>query len=415
MNSSKIQRPLLSVVIPTRNRFHYVKSTIQSILSINYSKIELVVQDNSDSDELRNWINDTISDDRLKYNYCNLPLSFVANFDQAVSSTTGEYVCLIGDDDGVNPEITFVVEWMKSVNIDSLSTKISANYVWENSGVPATKFTKITGGVLSLTDFNYYIVKSNLEKQLALFFSNGCNDYLKFGLPKLYQGIVKKECLDKVKELTGNYFGGLSPDIFAAVSISLVAKKVYVTDYPIIISGVCGESASIIEGLLKKNSKKVEDAPHLRNRGEYQWSSLVPYVYTVETIWADSAIAAICAMKSEKYVKHFNIAKLSAYCIHYNKGIKKQVLSCFNNSLKELDKNIFIGYSQFLFTLTTLEIKKMSNIFYRIYNRMLIICRLKKITRFVGITNIEMASESLSKHLKSENINFSKTNFKDIL
>jgi glycosyltransferase involved in cell wall biosynthesis len=407
-------KPLLSVVIPTRNRFHYVKSTIQSILSINYSRIELVVQDNSDSDELSNWINDNISDDRLKYNYCNLPLSFVANFDQAVSSTTGEYICLIGDDDGVNPEITFVVEWMKSANIDSLSTKISANYVWENSGVPSTKFTKITGGVLSITDFNYNIVKSNLEKQLALFFSNGCNDYLKFGLPKLYQGIVKKECLDKVREIAGSYFGGLSPDIFAAVSISLVAKKVYVTDYPIIISGVCGESASIIEGLLKRNSKKVEDAPHLRNRGKYEWSPLVPYVYTVETIWADSAIAAVRAMNSDKYLEDFNIAKLSAYCIHYNRGINKPVLSCLNHSLRELNKNKFIGYSQFLFTLTSLKLKKIFNLFYRVYNRILIICRLKQITRFEEISNIEMASSTLLKHLKSKNIDFSRTNFKNI-
>ena len=88
MDGKDVLKPLLSVVIPTRNRFYYVKSTIRSILSIDYSNIELVVQDNSDSDELRNWINDNISDGRLKYYYCNLPLSFVANFDQAVSSTT---------------------------------------------------------------------------------------------------------------------------------------------------------------------------------------------------------------------------------------------------------------------------------------------------------------------------------------
>ena len=44
-----------------------------------------------------------------------------------------------------------------------------------------------------------------------------------------------------------------------------------------------------------------------------------------------------------KYLKHFNIAKLSAYCIHYNKGIRKPVLSCFNNSLKEFPKNIIFG------------------------------------------------------------------------
>jgi glycosyltransferase involved in cell wall biosynthesis len=414
MNDDRAMDTILSIVIPTKNRFKYVKSAIINVLKINDQRIELVIQDNSESDELRLWINDNINDNRLKYNYSFYPLSFVGNFEQAITLSTGEYVCLIGDDDGVNMEIITIVEWMSSVNIDSLSTKISANYVWENSGVPVTKFTQITGGVLTLTDFNYNFIETNLEKQLGLFFSNGCIDYLKFGLPKLYQGIVKKDCLEKVKEITGNYFGGLSPDIFAAVSISLVAKKVYATNYPVIISGVCGESASIIEGLLKKNSKKVEDAPHLRNRGKYEWCSLIPYVYTVETIWADSAIAAVNAMKAHHFLKKFNIAKLSAYCIHYNKGIRYQVLNNLIISLKILNKSVILCFIEFLFTLSLLKSKKVMSFFYRFFNRVLIIFKFKKNIRFEGVNNIELASECLSKHLNSQNINFFKTNFKDI-
>jgi glycosyltransferase involved in cell wall biosynthesis len=420
MNSIKIEHedfinPLLSIVIPTRNRFKYVKSTILSILSFESSKFELVIQDNSDSDELMLWISKTIDDTRLNYNYVSSHLSFVGNFDNAVSLATGDYVCLIGDDDGLNCEIICVVEWMSSLNIDSLSTRISANYVWENSGVPATKFTKVTGGVLSLAKIDFHLVQSNLEEQLGLFFMNGCNDYLKFGLPKLYQGIVKKECLEKVKEITGNYFGGLSPDIYASITISLVAQKVYVTNYPLIISGVCGESASIIEGLLKKNSKRVEDAPHLRNRGKYEWCNIVPYVYTVETIWADSAIAAIKAMDAERFMSKFNIAKLSAYCIHYNKGIDQQVMQNLSKGLETLNRNRIAGYFDFYFTLARLNTQKIFHLFFRIYNRILIMLKLKEIVRFEGVNDIEFASNTLSNYLTRNNINFSKTNYKEIL
>jgi glycosyltransferase involved in cell wall biosynthesis len=407
--------PLLSIVIPTRNRFKYVKHTIISILSFNYSRIELIIQDNSDNNELSLWIKEHINDSRLKYNYVNSPLSFVANFDIAISLANGDYVCLIGDDDGLNSEITKVVEWMSLVKIDSLSTHISANYVWENSGVPATRFTKTTGGVLTITEIDYKLVQSDLDKQLKLFFLNGCNDYLKFGLPKLYQGIVKRDCLVKVKQLTGNYFGGLSPDIYASICISLVAKKVFVTNYPLIISGVCGESASIIEGLLKKNSKKVEDAPHLRNRGKYEWSNLVPYVYTVETIWADSAIAAVKAMNAEKLITNFNIAKLSAYCIFYNNGITNQVLSNLTKGLNILGRNKVLGFVEFSIFLAILKTKKIANILYRIYNRGLIILKLKKVIRFEGVGNIENASKALAQYLCSNKINFSKTNYRDII
>jgi len=407
---------LLSIVIPTKNRFKYIKHTILSILSFDYSNFELIIQDNSDNNQLLSWINANINDSRLIYNYVSSPLSFVANFDTAISLTNGQYVCLIGDDDGLNIEIMKVVEWMSLVKIDSLSTLISANYVWENSGVPVTRFTKITGGVLTLNKINYKLVKSDLTKQLKLFFLNGCNDYLKFGLPKLYQGIVKKDCLDKVKLLTGNFFGGLSPDIYASICISLVAQKVYVTNYPLIISGVCSESASIIEGLLKKNSKQVEDAPHLRYRGNYTWSNLVPYVYTVETIWADSAIAAVKAMNAQDLlIKEFNIAKLSAYCIYYNSGIRKQVFSNFIKGLNILGRNKILGFIQFSITLTLLKANDTLNILYRIFNRGLIILKLKKVIRFEGVENIENASKVLSQYLCENEINFSKTNYRDIL
>jgi glycosyltransferase involved in cell wall biosynthesis len=407
---------LLSIVIPTKNRFKYIKHTILSILSFDYSNFELIIQDNSDNNQLLSWINTNINDSRLIYNYVSSPLSFVANFDTAISLTNGQYVCLIGDDDGLNSEIMKVVEWMSLVNIDSLSTLISANYVWENSGVPVTRFTKITEGVLTLNKINYKLVKSDLTKQLKLFFLNGCNDYLKFGLPKLYQGIVRKDCLDKVKLMTGNYFGGLSPDIYASICISLVAQKVYVTNYPLIISGVCSESASIIEGLLKKNSKQVEDAPHLRYRGNYTWSNLVPYVYTVETIWADSAIAAVKAMKSEYLVhKNFNIAKFSAYCIHYNSGISKPVLTNLINGLKTLERNTIFGLLQFYLILISLKVKDFLIIIYRIYNRCLMILKLKKVIRFESAENINVASRILSQYLSENEINFYMTNYRDII
>jgi len=414
MEDCKNHPPLLSIVIPTRNRLHYVKSAITSILDINDPRIELVIQDNSDSNELMTWVGNNFNDIRLKYNYSELPLSFVGNFNEAISFTNGKFVCLIGDDDGINPELPFVVDWMDKADIDSLSTKISASYVWQNSGVPSTKFTKITGGVLSIADFSFSLFESNLDKQLELFFKNGCHDYLQFGLPKLYQGIIRKECLEKVKKITGNYFGGLSPDIFASVSLSLVSKKVIVTDYPLIISGVCRESASIIEGLLKKNSKKVEDAPHLRNRGTYHWDKAVPYIYTVETIWADSAIAAAKLMGANSLIDNFDVPIFSAYCVFYNKGIFDQVFTCLYLNLKSDDKNIFIGLSKFYLTLIKLKTIKAINFFKRILNRILIIFGIKKIIRFEGIDNIEVATQTLIKYLYVNNITFTKTNYKSI-
>ena len=60
---------------------------------------------------------------------------------------------------------------------------------------------------------------------------------MKFNLPKLYHGLVRRRCLQAIHEKTGAYIGGLSPDIFASLSIACVAQRVMVTDYPLTIPG----------------------------------------------------------------------------------------------------------------------------------------------------------------------------------
>ena len=399
-------KPLLSIVIPTRNRFEYVKSAIASILAINDQRIELVIQDNSDLDELKSWINDNIIDSRLKYNYFNTPLSFVGNFSEGVEASSGEYICIIGDDDGINPEIIDAVSWLKQENIDCLSVKNIVNYVWPDSGIPSTVFTKVTDGNLSLSYFNGNIVEANMSVQLESFVRNGCSNYLNFNLPKLYHGIVRRQCLEEIHKISGYYFTGLSPDISVSISLACVVNRVVVTDYPLTLPGICGVSASVIEGLLKKNSKKLEDAPHFRNRGSYYWSDLVPRIYCVETIWADSGIAALKQMGREDLIKKISLYKLAAYCIIANKGIINPVMTGFYKGLRILNKNPIISTIQLLLFLLILKSKLYFKFLTRVCNRILMIIGIKKVVRINGLKNIIEASNALSDLLNEKGFSF---------
>lgn len=403
-----ISKPLLSIVIPTRNRLNYVKSTILSILSIESNQIELVVQDNSDENELQSWINKNISDCRLNYNYSDLPLSFVSNFDVAVSIANGEYVCLIGDDDGINPEIIDAVDWLKQKKIDCLSIRNKANYVWPDSGVPSTVFTKNTNGNLTISPFKGEIVSADMDVQLELFVRDGCSNYLDFDLPKLYHGIVRRQCLIEINQKTGSYFSGLSPDISISISLACIVKSVFITDYPLTLPGVCGVSASIIEGLLKKNSKKIEDAPHLRNRGDYDWSELVPRVYCVETIWADSAIAALKQMKREDLIHKISLSRLAANCIVANKDVSNAVIIGFYKGLRVQGENRIIPTIQLVFFLLFLYLGQFFGLIKRTWNRILMMIGIKKAIRINGLNNIFEATSALSNKLNEMSYKFLK-------
>src|SRR5690606_32572452 len=101
----------------------------------------------------------------------------------------GEYLCMIGDDDGINPEIEEIVNWAKEKSIEAISPIISLNYIWPGTGMD---YFKRDSGNLMITSFDssikFYDTKSELNKLL----SNGGQNYLNYNLAKIYHGIVTK-------------------------------------------------------------------------------------------------------------------------------------------------------------------------------------------------------------------------------
>jgi glycosyltransferase involved in cell wall biosynthesis len=393
------KKPLLSIIVPTKNRSQYAKSCIFNVLSIENQHLELIIQDNSDDDALGQWIAREISDKRLVYNFTEDKLSFVANFNKAVESSNGEYICIIGDDDGVNPEIIAAVNFLKANNIQCLSIRTISNYVWPNSGIPKTLLTKQTDGNLFVSKLKGYFYKSDIEKELNNFLLNGATCYLDYDLPKLYHGIVKRDCFNSIHFKTGSYFGGLSPDIFASIALACTIDELYITDYPLTIPGVSAVSASIVEGLLKSNSKKLYDAPHFKYRGDYTWSEIIPKIYTVETIWADSTISALSAMGRNDLIQNINISKLVSLCYYSNNDIYSELVASLKKGLTLQNKKTYQGLLSFYFYVFLLYLKGSLSLFKRIYNRVLIILNLNTSVVFYGIHNIYDASKKLSEYL----------------
>jgi glycosyltransferase involved in cell wall biosynthesis len=172
--------PILSIIIPTKNRIHYAKSAIFNVISIESPQLELIIQDNSDDNSLGQWIAREISDNRLVYNFTKENLSFVANFNKAIESSKGEYICIIGDDDGVNPEIITAVNFLKANSIQCLSIRTISNYVWPNSGIPSTLLTKKTDGNLFVAKLEGYLYKADIKNELNKFLKSIIDFVIKY-------------------------------------------------------------------------------------------------------------------------------------------------------------------------------------------------------------------------------------------
>jgi len=395
--------PLLSIVIATRNRIPYAISAIQSILEISDSRLELIIQDNSDSRELESFIQGNVADSRMVYRYTPPPFSSIDNFNAALELSSGEYVCMIGDDDGVNPEILEAAAWARKNDVDSLAVTCKAMYLWPNTGVGSTIFTKVTGATLAIRELGDGMKQADIEKELLALVRNGGVYYLSYNLPKLYHGLVHRRCLEKVRSMTGAYFGGLSPDIFSSLAVACIARRVVVTDYPLTIPGACGASTSVIEGAIRKHSKKLEDAPHFRNRCAYNWSDLVPRVYTPETIWADTGIAALRAMGRTDLIQEFNMPKLAAHCIAANHGVTRRVLLDTLKGMRALRRRPVLGTLQLALYLPTVTSAKFAK---RAWNRILMTIGVRRYHRIDNTANMVEASHALTSYLLERGLTF---------
>ena len=89
--------PLLSVVIPTRNRLEYLRDALKSALDQACPEIEVIVADNATDDGTREYL--ASLGDAIKVTRSEEPLSMTDNWYRALELVTGEWITVIGDDD----------------------------------------------------------------------------------------------------------------------------------------------------------------------------------------------------------------------------------------------------------------------------------------------------------------------------
>ena len=270
---------LLSIVIPTRNREKYCIEAIKNILSYQEDCFELIIQDNSDSEDIGDFIME-IPDDRLRYCRVKGRVNSVINIRSSVDLAEGEYICMIGDDDTILPNIFSVVRWAKKNDVKAITPCNNPAFFWDHDGALKGKL------ITQPTKFRYKWAYP--EERLKALMEGGIIDYQQYYLPRAYHGLMRSDVLKSIRDKTGHVIGGLSPDIYLAVSSCFYIDKYVITDFPISIQGACVQSTSV-----GNPRGRFEDMPHLWNRGEYHWDILIPKYNSSQTIWAETALKAI--------------------------------------------------------------------------------------------------------------------------
>lgn len=312
----------LSIVIPTKDRYKYLLPLLELLDGYKLMNTEVIVEDNSkDNFEYVKYMQDHHLEIPVRYyhNPCSLPIS--KNIDNAINHSRGDYVCVIGDDDAVTPLIEDFVKWMEDNDVDSVRQKKEITYKWPTYKDDEGNYL---GAVLSygiISDKSYIIdtkiaVKNVVERGLM-----SMRD-----VPCVYQGIVKRDTLNKLYNIGNTYFPGPSPDMANAVALAFVVNNHHVTDMPIIVSGGSEYQGGRSEKI-KTWVQPLENIPFISDAAKSKWDKRIPYYWSGYTVWPESAIKGLEYVGKEKMLQDMDFELLLAKCMYESFESRKHILS----------------------------------------------------------------------------------------
>lgn len=335
---------ILSVVVPTRNRASLAASCIRNVLRLEETDLELVVQDNSDNATLARIVDTQFSDPRLCYVHLRDRVDVIQNFDRALACATGEYVCLIGDDDGVGPEIVRVARWADANSIDAVVTSGPARYTWPD--IRYKLYGTYYSSTLTLRRYTNAIQEIDPTQSLQRVIRS--SGQKRNQAVQIYYGIVRRSCLEEVMKKTGTYFPGPSPDVAGAVALGLVVKRAVRLDHPLFVPGVSGASTGGW-GAAKRHVGELKDQAHLPQWSIHAWSDLVPKFFSGETIWAEDVVQSLSAMERQDLLKEMNISRLFASCIVFHPRRAKLILASLPSAITRQHSSLSVALAQMPF------------------------------------------------------------------
>ena len=223
-----------SVVIPTRERAATLRHALATCLDQEFDDFEVIVSDNDSSPATRAVVDEFAS---AKVRYFRTPglLAMSSNWDFAVAHARGEYVILIGDDDGLLPHALGELDTLTRERSAKVVRWEAAYYTWPSFALPGqADYLRVPlgRGVRELAGMD--VIRSVIGFQ---------SPYT--ALPMLYNAAVHRSVIDELRAKAGRVFPHPVPDVYSGFAVAAVAGRFLSTDIPMTLSGQSGASNGI--------------------------------------------------------------------------------------------------------------------------------------------------------------------------
>jgi glycosyltransferase involved in cell wall biosynthesis len=229
----------LSIVIPTHNRLELTIDAIKTVQEQDYQNWEVVVFDNASKQDVGAAIR-VLNDDRIKCERSDQFLPVTQSWNRALNMARGEYVTLIGDDDGLAPGFFARVNELAD-RFNEPDVVFSALFQFFHPGVLPNKplgvvQTLPTGAFMKQRDYPFILDRESARR--AVDSSLNARRTFMFNMPAF---TVRRDFLDSLRR-DGEVLHPPFPDYYFANLVLERAKKIVVEPRPIAFQGVSKSS-----------------------------------------------------------------------------------------------------------------------------------------------------------------------------
>jgi glycosyltransferase involved in cell wall biosynthesis len=230
---------LLSIVIPTHNRLALVLDAIKTVTGQNYQNWEIAIFDNASSDNVGEAIR-SLGDNRIRCERSDEFLPVTESWNRALNMARGEYVTLIGDDDGLAPGFFERISELAD-RFGGPDVIFSALFQFFHYGVlPGHELgfvrTLPTADFMKHRDYPFVLDKRTARR--AVDCSLDIRRSFMFNMPAF---TVRREFLESLRR-DGEVLQPPFPDYYFANLVFERAKKIVVEPNPIAFQGISRSS-----------------------------------------------------------------------------------------------------------------------------------------------------------------------------
>ncbi len=228
-----------SVLLPTRNRLDLLRYAVETVRRQDYDDWEIVVSDNFSDEDIGGYVR-SLQDPRIRCHRTERFVPVTENWNNALARCTGDYVVMLGDDDGLMKGYFSTASRMieQHRNPDFLYTG-ALLYAYPNV------MPDHPDGFLQSHGAAKFLVSANepfwLDRETA---HELVRQSMQFKVRFDYNmqfALISRGLIDAMRS-KGSFFQSPYPDYYAMNAMMLVARRILVVPRPLVAIGVSPKS-----------------------------------------------------------------------------------------------------------------------------------------------------------------------------